>query len=256
MNDEYEDSSPPQAPSAQQMKDFVAAAGRGDEKEVRNFLDNYAFFINEPEGLREHTALTKAVAEGQTDMVELLLANGALVEAKGEMDRTPLLCAALEGNVETVRVLLENKAIIDAVYLDGVVPLTVAAWNGHTEVVRLFLERGAQIDVQTAIGLTPLMWASMGGHTGTAELLLEKSASLDKVSKSGQTALMLARNAGKTDTVEFLKKWSELQQLQGLERQEKERQLAEDIVKEQAAALLERLKKQRPQKPPFKKSGP
>ena len=51
---------------------------------------------------------------GKTNMVNILLENGAVINAKTKDGLTPLHCAARSGHEEVVSTLLENSAPISA----------------------------------------------------------------------------------------------------------------------------------------------
>ena len=92
------------------------------------------------------TALHVAAAIGFRQGVQLLLANGANIEAmRGDNESTPLDTAVWNGHTDVVRLLLEKGANIEAIRTtgSGATPLDSAACRGHTDVVRLLLEKGA-----------------------------------------------------------------------------------------------------------------
>ena len=104
------------------------------------------------------SALHMAAAIGSRQRVELLLANGANIEAlRSDHGGTPLDSAAYNGHTDVVRLLLEKGANIEAMRSDnGGTPLNSAAYNGHLDVVRLLLEKGANIDATKSDGSTAL----------------------------------------------------------------------------------------------------
>ena len=77
-----------------------------------------------------------------------MIAAGANKETKTEDEAktTPLLIAAYKGHTEIVKVLIAAGANIEAIDDEGYTPLEVAARNGHVEVVKLLLEKGAKVD--------------------------------------------------------------------------------------------------------------
>lgn len=58
-----------------------------------------------------------AVASGHTDIVKLLLAKGAYIEARDHEYQTPLLIAAASGHTAIMKVLLKNVRLTIFVYL-------------------------------------------------------------------------------------------------------------------------------------------
>lgn len=65
---------------------------------------------------------------------------------------TPLHVAAKWGKTNMVALLLENGATIDSKTRDGLTPLHCAARSGHEQVVDMLLERGAPISSKTKVG--------------------------------------------------------------------------------------------------------
>jgi ankyrin repeat protein len=87
---------------------------------------------------------------------------------KGFMEQG-LIAAALLGHTEIVQLLLENGADVNAKDYFGLTPFMIAIAKGHTEIAQLLLEKGA--DVNTKIDGKPiLLWAAAKGHTETVQL--------------------------------------------------------------------------------------
>ncbi|CAI8042325.1 Ankyrin repeat domain-containing protein 29, partial [Geodia barretti] len=59
---------------------------------------------------------------------------------------TPLIVASQNGHSEVVAILLRNGAGVDRARKDGVTPLFIASQNGHSEVVNILLRNGAGVD--------------------------------------------------------------------------------------------------------------
>jgi ankyrin repeat protein len=67
----------------------------------------------------------------------------------------PLHDAARAGDLEKVQVLIDEGAAIDAQSDRGETPLILATLAGQREVVELLIEKGAAIDGRNAGGFTP-----------------------------------------------------------------------------------------------------
>ena len=67
-----------------------------------------------PAGEAEASPLHTAAANGQKEVVELLITKGANVDAKGRLDWTPLFYAVDEGHKEVAELLLDQGARVDA----------------------------------------------------------------------------------------------------------------------------------------------
>jgi ankyrin repeat protein len=121
------------------------AAQRGDLGLTKSLL---------AEGQREYvrnSALVFAIQAGHYDIIDLLIANGAV----GALWR-----AAEKGDVKLVEHLLtkqQNQTAYDAA-------LRSAAQMGHKQIAELVLARGANVDAWLGSGFTPLFFAVAGEY--------------------------------------------------------------------------------------------
>ncbi len=106
-----------------------------------------------------HWVATKEIAE-------LLIAEGADVNAKGYRDGTPLHPAAWYGHKEVVELLIANGTDVNAerVVYDKTIPLHYAAMRGHKEIAELLIAKGANVNTKDNGGRTPLFRATWDGH--------------------------------------------------------------------------------------------
>jgi ankyrin repeat protein len=85
---------------------------------------------------------------------------------------SPLHLAAREDRSDVVELLLANKAAIDARSNKGWTPLHYAAANDHIAVVKLLLAAGADVNaVAGGLRETPLRMAVEYEHKGVAQWL-------------------------------------------------------------------------------------
>lgn len=112
-----------------------------------------------------------AVAENHADMVELLIARGAPLDARNANGRTALHdCFELNRDPIAKR-LIEAGATVDA---------CVAAAYGHHDRLRAILRADpAQANDHTT-GLTPLGWSGFAHDAESARILIEHGAILDR----------------------------------------------------------------------------
>ncbi|KAJ6191165.1 hypothetical protein N7519_001186 [Penicillium mononematosum] len=111
--------------------------------------------------LRGKTALHVATAHDRADIVQLLIAHKAAVNAASDGGWTPLHNACDKGCEEIVRILLSEGAHINAQLLNGITPLHLAAQGGHTTVVQCLLERpDLKRRVRDNFGSTPFLRAA------------------------------------------------------------------------------------------------
>jgi ankyrin repeat protein len=118
-------------------------------------------------------ALSFAAHEGHKEVVQLLLAKGADVNAKDKKGKTALMWASREGHKEALQALLAKGADINAKDNDGDNALMYASYTGHKEVVQLLLAKGADVNAKDNYGKTALMLAS---QNEVKELLIRAGA--------------------------------------------------------------------------------
>ena len=90
-----------------------------------------------------------ASGAGHREIVELLIAEGADVEAKDSfIGRTALGHASMDGHKEIAELLITNGASVTALDNIGSTPLHSAAEGGHKEIVALLLANGANANAK------------------------------------------------------------------------------------------------------------
>ena len=118
---------------------------------------------------------------------------------------TPLHLAAAKGDSDVVQLLLENGAEVDAVATDSdCTSLHYAASLGHVELCELLVRYGADPDAQTIRLETPLHLAVASGHSDVVALLLKYNARLDIRNKNGMTPLQQAETIKKSEIVTLI----------------------------------------------------
>ncbi|RDW93626.1 ankyrin repeat domain-containing protein [Aspergillus mulundensis] len=156
-----------------------------------------------------HTALDaspliSAVEQGYTRLSEVLIANGADVNARNACGRTPLYIAVERDNVPMVRTLLDNGADTELAEETGTPPLVMAVVWKHLKIVRLLVQNDANVNARHQYLRTPLHWAAAEGHGVIANLLLANGANTETVDVEDQTPLMYAKRYGHVNIVDKL----------------------------------------------------
>ena len=109
--------------------------------------------FHDPEFYGNKAALEVAVNNGDTDMIRLLLSNGASIEPLGNTphNRTPLMDS---GSLEVTQCLLEFGPDLDKVDDKGYTALHLAVEKGHSPIVAELLRRGANPNIANKFGRT------------------------------------------------------------------------------------------------------
>jgi ankyrin repeat protein len=139
-------------------------------------------------------------------IVELLIENGANVNAAMTNGWTSLISASQKGRLEVARLLITHGANVNAAMTDdGNTSLMQASLHGHLDVVKLLLENGANVNAATTTyGVTSLMRASEEGHLEVARLLIKHGANLNEAANPGWTSLMEACQKGHLEVARLL----------------------------------------------------
>ncbi len=198
--------SKPEQPVQVQMSDsaFLAAAHKGLVDKVQQGIDG-GIDIHASDPSDGMTALHLAAHDGRNKVVELLLANKALVDIRDGQGHTPLLMAAYNGHTDVVRMLYKKGAEIDARDGQGKTPLIHAASGPYAETVEFLLDSGADINaVDDGEGFTSLMTAAALGEKDVVQLLLKRGADKSIADDDGDTALSHAKSTGHSEIAGLL----------------------------------------------------
>ncbi|KAK4463037.1 ankyrin repeat-containing domain protein [Cladorrhinum samala] len=171
---------------------FWVAVISGDEATVKLLLQDGG--DGKPKDIDNNMALVLATAKGHAGIVNLLLDNGADIEAKGNprltlreialtgakpigwSGMTPLAVASKYGHEAVVEALLQRKAAVNNNGSES--PLTYAACRGHASIVKLLLEAGADVNARGCFDTTALYLAAATGHEAVVRLLIDAGASV------------------------------------------------------------------------------
>ena len=150
------------------------ASGTGDINAVERELEKDPGLINSfsEDGF---TPLGLASFFENAPIVRYLLEKGAdpNLASNNHFHVAPLHSACAVSNYDLVEILIENGANVNAKQMDGFTPLHAAALQGQTKIARLLIEAGADITAKTDNGQSPLSMASEKDFKEVAELIKE-----------------------------------------------------------------------------------
>ena len=117
-----------------------------------------------------------AAANGQLEMVRVLLKRGASVDLQGSLGTTALMNAAYRGHLSILLFLLHHSANPNLQSGDSFTALMMAAGEGQEACVQALLRVKANTQLLDKDGRTALWWAEEKGHTATAKLIRQHAA--------------------------------------------------------------------------------
>ena len=149
----------------------------------------------------ERTPLLQACKLGYTDIVELLVARGAEVNARDRVDgsplergRTPVIMAAGANHLDTLQTLFAHgkKPDVHARDRDGLTALWYAVMNNSLEVAQFLYAQGAKVNLADNRGTSVLTLTVLYKDHDLLEFLVAKGADINLVDQRGMTPLMAA----------------------------------------------------------------
>jgi ankyrin repeat protein len=155
--------------------------------------------------------LVKAIKENNLKKVKELISTvniNRTFKNNRDKEQTPLQYAVESGFTEIVKLLIENGADLNKSNNDGCTPLHLAATYGHLEVIKLLIENGADIHKSDNGGCTPLHIAATYGHLEVIKLLVYSGANVNYTNNRGKTALELASDQQIRNFLSSNKYWS------------------------------------------------
>jgi uncharacterized protein len=158
---------------------------------------------------RRSTALCYAAghSEDDTELLELLIKNGAKVHISNSYGRSALIEAVSSRSIKKVDFLLKNGAEVNrkSEGFGGVSPISEAVYNEDLEMVHLLIKNGADLSLETDNGETLLLRAILSKKSyPVVKLLIEKGADVNRSNIYKETPLMKAAQSNLPAIVKLL----------------------------------------------------
>ncbi|MGD0665221.1 MAG: ankyrin repeat domain-containing protein [Rhabdochlamydiaceae bacterium] len=113
------------------------------------------------------------------DLMDMLLAQGALIDVKASDENTAFSLAIRYTNVNAFRFLL-NRGADATMDCKGLSPLGVAAAEGNVAMAKLIIEElKADVNKYDSLGGTPIFWAALNGCSAMIAFLVERGADIN-----------------------------------------------------------------------------
>ncbi|KAK6970667.1 ankyrin-1 [Biomphalaria glabrata] len=157
--------------------------------------------------LKEYTALHMAVIHGTLEIIEMLLSNGADINAMDANKFTPLLTAVAVQRPNVVQLLIQKGANVNNASASGRTPLLVGIENTNFVIVQALITAGADPNLSDAQGTTPLFMCFKSKQNVNLEIidaLIQGGAHVNHTNKLGATPLMMAAQLGEIRAAELL----------------------------------------------------
>jgi ankyrin repeat protein len=189
---------------------LVKAAMDNDLAAIKELMSAGAN-VNAVDEIYQATALSLAVSKGNLEMAQLLLWDGADVNAITSRGHTALMSLSWNSTPEVARALITAGAKIDLQDEDGDTALLLVALDGNPEVLQALLDAGAAVNAQNKKGQTALMQAAKQGVIGNVKALIAAGADIYERDEEGSTALKYARENNRPDVVKLLRTYGAIE---------------------------------------------
>ena len=182
---------------------LVRAAWKNDIAAVAQLLST-ALEVDKSDEATNTTALTYAVENNNREMIRLLLASGANINATNRQGETSLMHLRAVTDIDLVRDLIAAGADVNARTESGDTPLMRAAEHCTFAVVKELIDAGADVNVKDEGGNTLLMQAAQNDDSEIVKFLISAGVSVEATNADGESALTLAASWEKRQNVEVL----------------------------------------------------
>ena len=180
--------------------DIHDAAAKGDLRSVQSELDK-GVNANVKNSASGAPTLLLAALNSQTEVIKLLIAEGADLDGKDKFGNTSLHYASQHGSKGIVELLISNKANVNMKNKGGETPLDIVADKDTADILRkhngtygtfigavtagdlnaimLFLNSGVDVNQKIQHGWTALHETAVFGNMEVAKLLISKGANIN-----------------------------------------------------------------------------
>lgn len=172
--------------------------------DVAKILSSTKLDINATDSMG-YTALQIAAIEGQSEVVRLLIKQGADINVQDKVHgNTALHEACWRGYSRTVTTIAKSKSDLHILNNGGFAALHLCCQNGHNQSCRELLLAGCSPDIKNNYGDTPLHTSARYGHAGVTRILISAECRTSQQNKNGDTALHISAAMGRRKLTRIL----------------------------------------------------
>ena len=153
--------------------------------------------------------LFQAVSKGNIQLVQLLIEEGADINAPNDMSNSTLRAAIYGGHVEIAMLLMAHGADIHELYYGEHILVTAAEKTNSSDLIKKLIEKGADVNCASYLSIPsrkmyPLIRAVEQRHHSVVTTLLEYGANPNVKIDDGSSPLHHAINRGFVDIAKAL----------------------------------------------------
>jgi ankyrin repeat protein len=179
------------------------ATPSGDSNYIKAILSKDPDRINSKDEYG-NSLLHLAAREGNVDIINYLVSEGANVNSRNIADETPIHLAANSGNLDVVIQLISNGANINVKDSIGNTPLHDAAENDHIQIVKYLISQKAEINTQNNGHQSPLHEAVEFDKVEMSKLLVSEGANVNTQDEDRRSPLHAAVVNENLELVKYL----------------------------------------------------
>lgn len=175
------------------VPEIIRIARSNRIKSMAEYLEKHPEEVNTTDAFGA-SAVSEAVRRNNIKMLELLFSRKASPNSKGDLGRSPIMLWSQRNQKKTDigELLLKNGAAIDAHDDQGRTALMIAIQSNAMDTAKWLVEHGARVNASDEQGATPLMYAIRRKNLEMVQFLHQHRASLGKPDNMNNTPLHIA----------------------------------------------------------------
>lgn len=136
-----------------------------------------------------------AARKGELLVVREHIARGNTPEVRDSIGQTPLMIAIAAGDPDMVDAIIAATDKIDTKDNQGNTALALAVIHDQPDIAQTLLDAGSSPNVQNRQGMTPLMLAAMEGRLAQVELMLQRNPDFTLRDYTGRSLMAWGRQS-------------------------------------------------------------